>query len=51
VVKSKYIAALEKDKTMSVNETDLREFDQLFQEGQSGLNGSKHPTPKAILKR
>ena len=51
VIKSKYVAPLEKEKTMSINETDLREFDQLLQEGQSDLNGSKHPTPKAILKQ
>jgi len=48
VVKSKYIAPLEKEKTMSIN---LHEFDQLFHEGQIDLNGSKHPTPKAILKQ
>jgi len=51
MVKSKYIAPLEKKKTMSINDTDLHEFDQLFHEGQSDLNGSKHPTPKAILKQ
>jgi len=51
VVKSKYLAPLEKEKTLSINETDLCEFDHLFQEGQSDLNGSKHPIPKAILKQ
>ena len=51
VVKSKYIAPLEKEKTMSISETDLHEFDQLLQEGQSDLNSSKRPTPKAILKQ
>jgi len=51
VVKSKYIAPLEKEKTLSINETDLHEFDKLLQEGQSDLNGSKHPAPKAILKQ
>ena len=51
VVKSKYIVPLEKEKAMTINETDLHELDQLFQEGQSDLNGSKYPTPKAILRQ
>lgn len=51
VIKAKYIAPLEKEKTMTIKEADLHEFDQLLQEGENGLNDRKHPTPKAIYKQ
>jgi hypothetical protein len=51
IVKSKYIAPLEKEKTMTIKEADLHEFEQLLQEGENDLNDRKHPAAKAIHKQ
>jgi hypothetical protein len=51
IIKSKYIAPLVTEKNMSFKEADLREFDELLQEGKNDLTDKKHPTPKAIHKQ